>query len=73
MFRKFNRSIYWRGVMENNEQGEGVVIGGHNLLWNDKESKWDLTNPPLYPTAKWKEGASPDVDWNYPVPRSLLL
>ena len=55
-YRKFERSILWRAVLET----VGVagqprrVLGGHLLQWDASAGGvWDTTDPPLYPTTGW--------------------
>ena len=56
-YRKFERSILWRAVLET----AGVaaqprrVLGGHLLQYDSSASAWDTTDPPLYPTTAWKD------------------
>ena len=64
-YRKFERSILWRAVLET----VGVaaqprrVLGGHLLQWDASAGGvWDTTDPPLYPTTGWTTGA----DWIVP-------
>ena len=64
-YRKFERSILWRAVLET----VGVaaqprrVLGGHLLQWDASAGGvWDTTDPPLYPTTGWTAGA----DWIVP-------
>ena len=61
-YRKFERSILWRAVLET----AGVaaqprrVLGGHLLQYDSSTSAWDTTDPPLYPTATWGGQVVPD-------------
>jgi len=57
-YRKFERSILWRAVLETagNPDLKRRVLGGHNLQYDASTSAWDTTDPPLYPTTKWLTG-----------------
>lgn len=74
MYRKFQRSVYWRGVTESDGIGGVEIVGGHNLLWNANGAVtgWDITEPLLYPEMPWKNPNPGMGDWHYPVPSEIL-
>ncbi len=73
LYRKFQRSVIWKGIIDT-VGGLTGVVGGWNLLWDSDSAdpRWDLTNPRLYRSATWT-GLGVFNDWDEPFPSAYLI